>query len=78
MAAGELPQSLAHLTAARDLWTALHLDLFRARTERDLAEAHRQLGDSATAEEFHARALDTFQHFGSREYTELKGPTGPT
>ncbi|MDQ7905786.1 BTAD domain-containing putative transcriptional regulator [Phytohabitans sp. ZYX-F-186] len=71
LAAGDLEAAEARLGEAREHWVAMGLDLFRARTDRDLAEVHRRRGDLATAGELHARALATFQRYGSRERHEL-------
>ncbi|MFF9035919.1 BTAD domain-containing putative transcriptional regulator [Streptomyces sp. NPDC014892] len=76
LAAGRLDEALAHLTAARDQWSALRLDLFRARTDRDLADLHRRRGDTEAAETARTEALETFLRFGTREYTELTDPRG--
>ncbi|WP_407835183.1 BTAD domain-containing putative transcriptional regulator [Streptomyces sp. DSM 116496] len=73
LAAGELGPAEACLTAAGEVWDALELPLFGARTLRDLAAVYTAAGDRARADAVRARALAVFAEFGAREYTELSG-----
>ncbi|MEV0624224.1 BTAD domain-containing putative transcriptional regulator [Nonomuraea sp. NPDC050404] len=76
LAKGELDLAVAHLSGARERWVALRLDLFRARTDRDLAQAHRRRGDLAAARKLESSALATFQRYGSRERLEPPAAEG--
>ncbi|WP_155359400.1 tetratricopeptide repeat protein [Acrocarpospora macrocephala] len=53
------------------LWDELDLPLFRARTLRDVSHLHTRLGDPTTAHATLQSALQIFERYGSREYTEL-------
>jgi DNA-binding SARP family transcriptional activator len=71
LAGDDLDRAVEHLRAAQERWAVTGLDLFRARAERDLAEAYRRRGDLATAGELRGRALETFDRCGARERGEL-------
>ena len=75
---GELHAALGRLQHARSCleeslrqWEALDVNLFRARTLRDLAAVHEKLGDGTAAEVTRAEALEIFRTYGAREYREL-------
>src|SRR5262249_22558956 len=71
LAQGQLQLAGDYLIRSREMWQELDLPLFRARTERDLAEVQRLLGDSAAATT-PAEATGTFRRLGAREYFELQ------
>lgn len=70
LARGDLDTAREHLTAALDLWTALDLGVWRARTLRDLAAA-----DPARQDAHWAAALDLLRGTGAREERELAATT---
>jgi tetratricopeptide (TPR) repeat protein len=73
-----LAQDRAHqardcLDGALRQWTNLHSEVFRARTQYTLAQAHHALDDTETARRLTTEAIETFRVCGAREYTELTG-----
>ena len=70
LAHNDLVAARTHLTAALALWTELDLDVWRARTLRDLATA-----DPSRQDEHWAAALDLLRGSGAREEHELAATT---
>ncbi|PRY41458.1 AfsR/SARP family transcriptional regulator [Umezawaea tangerina] len=70
LARNDLPAAREHLTAALALWTELGLDVWRARTLRDLAAA-----DPSRQDEHWTAALDLLHGTGAREERELAATT---
>ncbi|MGR4880789.1 BTAD domain-containing putative transcriptional regulator [Streptomyces sp. LARHCF249] len=70
LAVRELGPAEVHLTEAAEVWTALGLPLFWARTMRDLAAVYAAAGEPARAGAVRGRAMEIFAEFGAREYTE--------
>jgi tetratricopeptide (TPR) repeat protein len=71
LATGDLARAIDELTEARDRFHRLDFPLFRARAERDLAEAYRRRGDLDAARRMRSAALATFAAYGSREHAEM-------
>jgi tetratricopeptide (TPR) repeat protein len=72
LAEGDLNAAVRQFDASIAGWEELRLPLFAARTRRDLADAYDRRGDHATAGAVRTQAMETFRHFGSREYDELR------
>ncbi|WP_309504831.1 BTAD domain-containing putative transcriptional regulator [Streptomyces sp. KM273126] len=82
LARGSMERAESYLRQALDLWTPLSLPVFRARTLRDLARLHDLIGDPPTARALRQEAMETFQLYGTREFTEIRtaenaDPAGP-
>ncbi|MBG0828702.1 winged helix-turn-helix domain-containing protein [Planomonospora sp. ID67723] len=73
LACGRYGPALTWLHRSVELWEALELPLFRARTVRDLAAVHEAAGEARTARTLRSEALAVFAEFGVREYGELSG-----
>lgn len=71
LTAGNYTSALEYLNEASRTWNALGLDLWQARTARDLGAAHAALGNARDAHSAWESAQLIFDRFGTRERTEL-------
>jgi DNA-binding SARP family transcriptional activator/tetratricopeptide (TPR) repeat protein len=72
---GRVDRAVHHGARALAGWTALAIPPWRARTLRDLADAHEAAGDRATAVRHRREADAIFYRLGSREAFEPVGDT---
>jgi tetratricopeptide (TPR) repeat protein len=68
---GDRAEALRQLRLAEDAWRDMDLDLWRARTLRDLGAAYALGGDCAPAHHSWQEAAIIFARLGTRERTEL-------
>jgi tetratricopeptide (TPR) repeat protein len=73
LAEDRLDDAAACFDAAMALWESIEAPLWRARTERDIAQLLRARGEPEAAADVLAGAVRVFREYGAREYAEITG-----